>query len=730
MRYFFRLFTLVALVVSASTAAAQTLNTTTTFDGTSGSYSGVLTIDSNGGQTPTLYLLNGATQTAGLSVVFVGNQYTGALSLQGASSLSNSGVAILANFEGTSTGTATVAGGSRWTSGGNLFVGGGGNGYLNINSGGVVSNSNGFVAYGQGFNGQNVSTGTALVSGVGSTWNNNRLFVGGNLNNAGGTGSLNVSAGGAVNVTETLRIWNPGTVTLHSGSITAYAVDNSAGGVLALVSGTLNLNGGRYTHNAGSGGSGNILSLNSNENGESTTLNLLSGATVVGAEAMVIGHTGRGQLAISGGSVLTNTGDGATTLGSLGATSIANGQAVLGYNSVAAGTASILGTGSKWQLGDRLYVGYGGVGSMLVAAGGNVQSAFGIVGQQAGAQGSVTLSGGTSAWKISSNLYVGRTGSGSVEVQHGAKLMNQTGFIGLDAGSVGNVVVQGVGSQWSVTGNLFVGGSTSAGGGTGTVTLTNGGNLVVGNQLKIWSTGTVEVNAGSSLNAAVNNAGTLVLNGTLTGGVALVASGTLGGSGVVTGAISGAGLVSPGNSPGILTASQVDPTSGLDFLFQFTTANTAPTYGNPTNSLNDVLHLTHGTDPFMSSIFSPANTITINFEVGSLVDGQYYLGAFFTNLPGTDFVGNGTLSGAEFKYLLNGAPLDESHWMISITSVAQAGVDFGGGPIAGRVTKFQVTEITAVPEPSSLLLCGTAAVGYFLRRRKAKRSKNPSEPRT
>jgi fibronectin-binding autotransporter adhesin len=1038
MRFLGRLLPLVAIVASTSAVDAQTLNTTTTFNGTSGSYSGVLTIDSNGGQTPTLYLLNGATQTAGLSVVFVGNQYTGALSLQGASTLSNSGIAILANFEGTSTGTATVAGGSRWTSGGNLLVGGGGNGFLNINSGGVVSNSNGFIAYGQGFNGQNVSTGTALVGGVGSTWNNNRLFVGGNLNNAGGTGSLNVSSGGAVNVSETLKIYSAGTVTLDGGTITARSVDRTSG-TLNLNGGTLTTSGGKYTQPAGmltiAGANGPTFRLTNGATvdgvqgvtagaaagngalaiesgsvfemtGYSGTLGLTAGSTgtatvrdagsqwnltalrvgvqgqgsldVLHGGAMSIysslgigGESGAGVVTVSGAGSQINFGsisalniaelgqgtlavlhggqvsvgrstigvsygsDGTTTIdgtgsllavtntlavggGGTGALSILNhGSATAGFVSIgngegSVGTATVGGSGSQLSVDNFLFVGQesrgqlnivdggqvtvgsavsvgvsglysgtlvvSGTGSQLttnsilrigdgaqatltVANGGTVSASRAVIagvynqsavqaatidgtgslfavtntlsvgggssgqltiqnhgrataaqvllGDQEGSSGTLNVVGAGSQLAVVNNLTVGNVSRGALHILDGGHVSNNNGFVAAPGSLYPAIVtVGGTGSTWTNTGGLYIGGNAASAGGTGTLNINAGGTVAVGGLTKIWSAGTVHIAAGGTLQtgsfqvvdggtftvddggtfssgtvqtagdftlngsvsgnvavqgnnaaftlngsvtgdvAVTGNAADFVLhgsvtgnvavegtgaafvnNGTVTGNVATSADTTLGGSGVVTGAISGAGLVGPGNSPGILTASQVDPTSGLDFLFQFTTANTPPTYGSPTNSLNDVLHLTHATDPFMSSIFSASNTITIDFEVGSLVDGQYYLGAFYTNLPGVDFVGNGTFDYADFQYRLNGTPLDLGHWQVSVSSLAQPGVDFGAGPTDGRVMKFQITDISSVPEPGSLILCGTAAAGYYLRRRKTKRTKNPSEPR-
>src|SRR5262249_1647100 len=49
------------------------------------------------------------------------------------------------------------------------------------------------------------------------------------------------------------------------------------------------------------------------------------------------------------------------------------------------------------------------------------------------------------------------------------------------------------------------------------------------------------------------NAGTLLVNGSITSSVTVTSPGTLGGNGTITGNVSGSGTVAPGTSPGILT---------------------------------------------------------------------------------------------------------------------------------------------------------------------------------
>ncbi|NBT12008.1 MAG: hypothetical protein EBS56_00155 [Planctomycetia bacterium] len=167
------------------------------------------------------------------------------------------------------------------------------------------------------------------------------------------------------------------------------------------------------------------------------------------------------------------------------------------------------------------------------------------------------------------------------------------------------------------------------------------------------------------------------------------------------GAISGAGLVGPGNSPGILTASSIDPFGGLSFAFEFTQA--APNYSSPTGSANDVLWLTGGT-PFVSSL-SSANAVSI-YLTPSLVASGTVTGGFFTSST-SDFLAN--MSGGSFQYFVQDASGTYSYngqtYMTlsqydSSKSVTLSTVAQNGG---------QVMQMVVVPEPTGIVIAGVGA---------------------
>ena len=211
--------------------------------------------------------------------------------------------------------------------------------------------------------------------------------------------------------------------------------------------------------------------------------------------------------------------------------------------------------------------------------------------------------------------------------------------------------------------------------------------------------------------------GKLIINGAVAS-TSVVVDASLGGSGVMANAtLSGSGSINPGNSPGIMTASATNPSGGLDYNFEFTAANTAPTYGNAAASTNDVLRLTNAT-PFTANLDS-ANIITLYLNVGSLTQGDVFTGGFYTDNNASFLTAIGS---ATFQYFLadaGGATTYEGDTYTAyagplafdVSTVAQT-ADFGAGDVNGYVTQF-----TVVPEPRAALLGGLGLLALLRRRR-------------
>ncbi len=130
---------------------------------------------------------NGSTWTNNF-ILIVGNYGSGTLNITNGGTVSNQLVYIA--YDSNSTGEVTVDGtGSTWTDNGGLYIGLYGSGTLNITNGGAVSNDKGVIGHRTG------SAGVVTVDGAGSTWTHSEdLHIG----NEGGSGTLNITNGGAV----------------------------------------------------------------------------------------------------------------------------------------------------------------------------------------------------------------------------------------------------------------------------------------------------------------------------------------------------------------------------------------------------------------------------------------------------------------------------------------------------------------------------------------------------
>ena len=552
-----------------------------------------------------------------------------------------------------------------------------------------------------------LGSGTLTVSGAATTYQNS----------ISGTGGLTHSGTGTLNLFGTQSYG--GTTTVSGGKI-------SSG--VALSSSGITVSGGTFEASAA-----NIVA-------NTSTVNLSAGTYALGGDDTVASLTVSGGVlssanastltaatyALNGGTVSANLGTG--TVNASSGTTLLSGTSAAANVNVEGGLLNLV---SGNRLADAAAVAVSS-GELAVSANDTVGSLSTTGGTVSGA-GTLTastyaLNGGTVSANLGAGTVTASSGTTSLSGTSAAANVNVSGGILNTSGA--DKLADGAAVAVS-SGTLGVGGSDTVGSlaasGTGVVTVASGTLTANGNSSITGSAratgGTVAVANNSLLNLANDSR-------TTTSNLSIGSGSTLAGTGGTLGQIRGSGLLSPGNSPGILTSGSVDLTGGMDFAFEFTAAG-APTYSLAGNSKNDLLHLTSGSTPFSGS-FSAGNTVSFYFNDAGLsaslasVTPTTYLGGFFVDSSSFDIAG--LLSSANMQYFIaaaggsntfNGVSYNlmsnEDASRIILSNVNQSGANFATGTVNGTVLG-----VMAVPEPSSgsLLLAGIGSLIVLRRFRK------------
>jgi fibronectin-binding autotransporter adhesin len=333
--------------------------------------------------------------------LYVGNYGDGSLSIENGGSVSaDNGVSI--GYRSSSTGSVTIDGvGSTLSSpyGTYLNVGSVGNGTLTIANGGEVNSWNVYVA-GSGINA--TSTGSIVVTGLGSTWTNIQDFYLGRY----GIGSLTIESGGVVSSGGLYigdKNYSSGTVTVTGPGSTLIVGSHEIGtegyGSLQITDAGTVRSGAAFIGRYELGSTPTVTVSGTNSNW--TIVNIFN-----------IGYFGNALLSVEDGGEVTSSFD-----------------AYIGAQSQGNGAVVVSGVDSIWSAEGDLYVGGLGKGQLTINNGGVVNVTGDLI------IGDRTLSSGV-------------VGSGTVRLAGGSLNLNE-GSIAIGAGEAEFIftagIVQGVG---------------------------------------------------------------------------------------------------------------------------------------------------------------------------------------------------------------------------------------------------------------------------------------------
>jgi len=113
------------------------------------------------------------------------------------------------------------------------------------------------------------------------------------------------------------------------------------------------------------------------------------------------------------------------------------GNSAIGTVGGSSGTATVTGSGSRWNNTGSLIVGHVSYGILNVVAGGVVTSPVGVVGNEAGSSGTVTVTGSGSQWNNANSLQVGSFGNGTLNIANGSVAVGNLTTVGAD-GQINN----------------------------------------------------------------------------------------------------------------------------------------------------------------------------------------------------------------------------------------------------------------------------------------------------
>ena len=286
------------------------------------------------------------------------------------------------------------------------YIGDTGNGVLTVDNGSDIYSLIGYLGYGAGM------TGSASISGAGSTWDSQTLHIGWL-----GSGDLLVNGGGSV-TSENIYIGGHGANT--SGILTVSGAgstltNNGYLGVGMNATGTLNiLDGGvvnAYEARAASSDVADTDGIMHFENGTLNTHRLYAGAS----QLTGYGTINTNGLIADGIDLIFDADHGLQQTFNL------NNQ----------GQNIVLNLDYDNTFPTNLGAGFNGNGTLTIADGVVIDSFYGQIAAWSGSVGKATIMGQGSTWNVKTGLDVGDYGTGELEIKDGGLLCMQSTNAGM-----------------------------------------------------------------------------------------------------------------------------------------------------------------------------------------------------------------------------------------------------------------------------------------------------------
>ena len=619
--------------------------------------------------------------TGNLLVGAFGDNRTGTVRVNTSGTLAVSGELVIGDSLGSvgnvslETGALTIN--NKITLGNNR-----GNGTLTMSGGSLTKTAGDETVVGR-----DNGTGVLAQSGGTVTLNHN-LYVG---QSSGANGTYTIGGNAVLNIGRDFvvgRESGTGALTMTGGTITKIGDEkfivghNNGVGVVTQSGGTISVNNELYIGNENAGASGTYTLSG-------------TGALSVANEVVVGRESGTGVLNVDGGTI-TTTGNGNMYIGRR------NGTGTLNQ------TAGVISVIKEFGVGTRDDNKIG-IGTYNLSGGSLAATNNFFIGKELGASGTMTMTGGTMS--TSDKLQIGHNQATGVLTQSGGTVNVQNEvYIGNEnsGSSVGTYTLSGS-AELSVGNEVFVGRDNATGtfnldggtvttkkieGGTGNATVNfNGGilkaresqaafitNLDVANvqaggitidsngfDLGISQTlsgtgGLTKAGAGRLTLRASNayagtttvTAGSLFIDGTQASGAVQVDAGaTLGGSGAIGGAVTMFGVLSPGNSPGVLSVAALVLGGSSTSIFEID--------GTTRSTQYDGLNITGSSGPTyggaLSLVFGNGSAFGNN-DVFNLFDFTGAAAGDFSSVTSTGFYsGSWSVSSGEWSLQSGGQTL-------------------------------------------------------------------------